>query len=68
MLEFFSILWRPPVVQVALRIVFAALIVETVGEFMSDDQADAAEVYGVVHGLIEKRRLQNSRRENDLVE
>ena len=54
--------------QVSLRIELAPLVVETVREFVTNHQANAAEVDVVVHGLVEKWRLQNTGRENNFVE
>src|SRR5579871_1053185 len=67
LLEFLSVFRLPPVVEVALRIEVAGLVSETVRQFMADHQSDAAEIYGIVYLRIEKRRLQNARREDDLV-
>src|SRR3954470_14680006 len=58
----------PPIAQIALRIELPALIVEAMCELMANHGADAAEVYGIVDGLIEERRLQDSRWEVDVVE
>src|SRR5208282_521272 len=55
-----AIFGRPPVVQVALRIVLASLVVKTVGQLVSDHQPNAAEVHGIVHVLFKERRLQNA--------
>ena len=46
-----------------LRVELAALIVEAVDDFVSDDHADGAVVHGIIFRGIEKRRLQNSGRE-----
>src|SRR5579864_5648745 len=67
LLEFLAVLLGPPVAEIAGGIEFATLIVETVREFVTNHQADAAEVDGVVHGLIEKRRLQNAGGKDDFV-
>jgi hypothetical protein len=54
-------------VEVALRVVLAALVVEPVGHLVADHGADPAVVDGVV-GLGSKNgRLQDARREHDLV-
>src|SRR4029079_2345419 len=43
-LEVLRVLGRPPVVQVALRVVLTSLIVEPVRQFMADDGARGAEI------------------------
>src|SRR5437588_3992432 len=57
--ELFSVGCRPPVAQIALRIELAPLVVESVSQFVSDHNTNAAHVYGVIHLLIEKRRLKD---------
>src|SRR5258706_910851 len=66
-LERLVIYFRPPVAQVALRVILAALIVEAVGQLMPDHRADRAEIDRVVHAVVIKRRLQNSGGEIDVV-
>ena len=66
-LKFFRSSARPPVVQIALRVVLRALIVEAVGHLMADHRADAAVVERVVGRGIEERRLQNARGKDDFV-
>ena len=46
----------------------AALVVEAVRDLVADDRADGAVVHGVVGVGVEERRLQDARREDDLVE
>ena len=58
---------RPPVAQISDLIELPALIVKSVRHFVSDYRAHAAVVDGVIGFRIEERRLQDSRRENDLV-
>jgi len=41
LLESFSIFRRPPIAQISLRVELASLIVETVGQFVTDHGADA---------------------------
>src|SRR5580700_2851216 len=67
LLKLLAILLGPPVAQVARRIELAALIVEAVGKFVTDDQANATEVDSVIHGLVEERGLQNAGGKHDLV-
>jgi len=50
-----------------LRIELPTLVVETVRKFVADDDADAAHVHWVIHFPVEKGRLQDSGREDDLV-
>ena len=58
---------RPPVAQVAVGVELAALVVEAVGVLVADHDTDRAEVDRVVGAAVEERRLQDSRREDDLV-
>ena len=54
----------PPVVQIALGVELAALIVEAVRQLVPDHHADAAVVHGVVHVVVVERRLQDAGRES----
>ena len=54
----------PPVVQVAFGVELAALVVEAVRQLVPDHHADAAVVHGVVHLVVEERRLQDAGRES----
>ena len=67
LLKFLAVLRRPPVAEVALRIVLAPLVVEAMREFMPDHHPDAAIVHGVIHQGAVKRRLQNARGKVDIV-
>ena len=67
LLEVGGILLGPPVVEVAVLVVVAALVVETVGEFVSDDHSDGAVVGGIVSVELEERRLEDSCGEADFV-
>ena len=58
----------PPVVHVPVGVVLASLVVEPVRDLVADDGADGAEVNRGIGAGVEKRRLQNRRREHDLVE
>ncbi len=49
----------PPVPEVAVTVVLAALIVEAVADLVPDDCSDAAVIDGIVGFRIEERRLQN---------
>ena len=65
--EILQVLRRPPALQVAVRVELRALIVEAVRHLMADHGADAAVVERVIRFGVEKRRLENSRGENDFV-
>src|SRR6185503_14795384 len=67
LLEGGEVLRRPPVLEVALGVELAALVVEPVRVFVPDHDADPSEVHGIVHRAIEERRLQDAGREDDLV-
>src|SRR5271156_2544489 len=67
LLKFLGVLRRPPVAEIALRIVLPALVVEAVREFMSNHHPDAAIIHRVIHQLAVKRRLQNSRGKVDII-
>ena len=67
-IEILAVVRRPPILQHALGVVFAALIVEAVADLMADHRADAAIIHGVVGIGIEEGRLQNRRRKDDLVQ
>src|SRR2546425_9404288 len=66
--EFLEVVRRPPHYEVAVGVKLRALIVEPVRHFVADHGADAAVVESIVGFRIVKRWLQNSGRENDLVE
>ena len=66
-LEVGLVLLGPPVAQHAVAVGFGALVVEAVADLVADHAADAAVVDGRVRVRIEEGRLQNSRREHDLV-
>ena len=67
LLEAFTVLCSPPVVQVSVLVVLAALIVESVGHFMSDDHTDGTIVGCVVSLGVEEGRLQDTCGETDFV-
>src|ERR1700722_5141451 len=62
-----GIVFAPPVAQGAISIILAALAVKTVGHFVADHGADASIIHGVIRAKIKKRKLQDTRREYDLV-
>src|SRR5690606_36973533 len=66
-LEIFQILFLPPVLQIAIRIIPAALIIKTVGNLVADHCAYAAIIHSSICLVVVKRRLQNPGRENNLV-
>src|SRR5271165_753547 len=57
----------PPVLNVALGIELAPLVVEAVRHFMADDHADGSEIDGRVLGIVEERRLQDAGGKVDVV-
>ena len=66
-IEVFLIALGPPVLQVPLRIKFATLIVVAMRDLMANDCTDGAVVDRVIGVGVEKRRLQNSCGEGDVV-
>ena len=68
LLKIFQVFGRPPVAQISLGIVLAALIVEAVGHLMADDGADAAIVERIVGLRIEEGRLQDAGGKYDFVQ
>ena len=67
LLEALHVFSRPPIGKPAGLVIFAALIVEMVGDFVADHGADAAIVHGIIGIGIKERRLQNCGREHDFV-
>ena len=67
LLELGGVSLRPPVLQAAVRRELAALVVEAVGELVADHPAGGAVVDRVVRGEIEEGRLEDARREVDVV-
>ena len=57
----------PPVAQAAIGVDLSALVVEAMGDFVSDDRADGAVVHRRVSRRIEEWRLQDASRKHDLV-
>src|SRR5437867_4099658 len=66
--ELLVIVRRPPHHQVAIRVKARSLIVKAMCHLVTNDGANAAVVERIVSLWIVERRLQNARRENDLVE
>ena len=66
-LECLRVLLRPPVLEVAVRVVVAALVVESVGQLVADDNPDVAVIGSVVflHGKV--RRLEDAGWDVDFV-
>ncbi len=58
---------REPVVQIAVGVELAALIVEAMADLMPDDGADATVVHRIVGLHVEERRLQDRGRKHDLI-
>ena len=67
LLETLDVFWRPPILQVAARVELRPLVVETMGDFVSNDGAYATVVVGVIALGVIERRLQNPGREHDFV-
>ena len=63
-----TIFIRPPVVELAVTVILAALIVETMTDLVADNRADTTIIGRIVSLGIEERRLQNRRREDNHVE
>ena len=55
--EVLEVVGGSPVVEVALGVELAALVVESVGELVADDGADVAVVDGVILGAVVEGRL-----------
>ena len=53
--KFFSIFRSPPIAKVTGAIEFPALVVETVGQLVSNNGADCPEIRGVIRLSIEQR-------------
>ncbi|VXC06622.1 hypothetical protein BREVUG8_90154 [Brevundimonas sp. G8] len=66
-LEVGLVLRRPPVAQHAVAVGLGALVVEAVADLVADHPADAAIVDRRIAVRIEEGRLQDRRREDDLV-
>src|SRR6185295_17075182 len=60
-------LGRPPVAHLSGAVELAAFVVEAVTDLMADDRADRAVVDRRIGVRIEERRLQDARREGDLI-
>ena len=65
--ELLGILRRPPVGHIPVLVEESALVVESVGHLVTDHDSDSAVVDGVVRVSVEERRLEDRRREADLV-
>src|SRR3954452_12308725 len=61
------VLTGPPVRQVAVAIELGTLHVETVRDLVADDEANRPEVRSGICLGVEERRLQDPRRDDDLV-
>src|SRR5665213_1661714 len=66
-IEGFGVSGGPPVVEIAFRIELAAFVVESMGEFVPDDSTDGAVIDGIRGLFVEERRLQDARREVDVI-
>src|SRR5205807_6950734 len=61
------ILWGPPIAEIPLGIELAPFIIEAVGQFMANHQADGAKIDCIVHTAVEKGWLQDAGGEDDLI-
>src|SRR6266545_2887353 len=66
-LELLLVFRRPPTLQITLRIVLAAFIIESMRQLMADVGPGRAVINRVVRVRIEERRLQDTRRKDHLV-
>src|SRR5215472_12801393 len=67
LLELLGIVLAPPVAQITLGVELAALVVEAVGEFVTNRASGIAVVRSIVQLGIIERRLQHAGREIDIV-
>ena len=65
--EVLRVFLGPPVVEVAVLVVVATLVVEAVGQLVTDDNTNSAIVSGIVSIELEERRLEDSCGEADFV-
>ena len=66
--ECFRVFRCPPIAQRARRVDLAALIIEAVRKFVTDNSAGCAVIDRGIGIRIENRRLKNSRRENNVAQ
>ena len=66
-IELLAVVLGPPVVQVSILVELAALVIETVGEFVADGRSHVAIIGRFVFLVAEERRLQDSGGEVDVV-
>src|SRR5690606_30178776 len=57
----------PPVLQIAVGIVLAPLIIESVGHLMTDDRTDSAIIHRIIRLVVEEGILEDACREHDLI-
>src|SRR5690606_10604355 len=67
-IEFFGIVLGPPVIQIAVCIVLATLIVKTMSHFMTDYSTDSSVIYSIISIWIVKWKLENTGWKNDFIE
>lgn len=63
-----GIMFGPPVSEVSLEVVFAALVIVTMSHFVADNGTHCSVVYCIVCIRVEKGRLQNSCREHNFIQ
>ena len=61
--EIGAVLLGPPVLEHALAVIFAALVVEAMADLMADHRADGAVIHRIIGVGIEEGRLQDGGRE-----
>ncbi len=66
-IELGPILVRPPVSKPAVAVEATALVIKRMADLVADYRADCAVVHRVIRFYVEKRRLQDGRREDDFI-
>src|SRR5581483_10810976 len=62
LLKFFGVFLGPPVVQVAVSVIFTSAVIEAMGKFVPNHHPNAAIVHGIVNVIVVEGRLQNAGR------
>src|SRR6266481_2122177 len=65
--EIFQVVRAPPVLQVAFAIEFAAVVVEAVSDYVSNDGTNSAVVHRVIGVRVVEGRLHNAGGKDDLI-
>src|SRR5690606_26228590 len=66
-LEFFHVLWGPPIVQVPILVELGPIVVKGMGKLMADDHSDAPVVDRIVRFLVIIGKLKDPGRKDDLI-